>query len=110
MCFIYSCFGVGFLDAISWRMQPSSWNFSDVDDPVLVKMVEDVRNSKDPTEKAKLQKETLMYVNSQHYVVSLPVRVSFTMWQPWLKGYSGETHLGPQNPGALWARVWIDKD
>jgi len=49
----------------------------------------------------------------QHYVVVGPAPVSYALWQPYLKGYSGETGLGRNGARMITtfyaARVWIDQ-
>ena len=101
---------VGFIDMISWHMQPASWNFAEVDDPELVRRVEEIKSTADAAKRTQLTREAHMYDNSQFYTAGLPIRKLFTCWQPWLKGYSGEQHLGSQNPGSLWARCWVNQD
>jgi len=101
---------IGFIDMISWRMKPASWNFGDVDDPELVRRVDAIKAQPDASKRADMEKEALMYVNSQFYVIGTPIRLLGTCWQPWIKGYRAENQLGGQNLGFIWARVWVDRD
>jgi len=101
---------VAFIDMISWHMKPASWNFGETDDPVLVQKVNEIKSTADPTARAALEKKALMYDNSQFYSVGLPVQMQFITWQPWIMSFNGEQHLGSQNIGPLWARVWINRD
>ena len=55
-----------------------------------------------------------LYVAQQHYVISLLNPSSFNVYQPWLKGYSGQSFSmtggssGPMMIGYYAARFWID--
>lgn len=46
-----------------------------------------------------------IYVMSNYWIVSGPPSVTYTFWQPWLKGYSGE--FG--RCALSYSRVWIDQ-
>lgn len=43
----------------------------------------------------------------QHYTIAAPETFSYMVWQPWLKGYSGEVLQWGQ--GIAYARMWISK-
>jgi hypothetical protein len=43
----------------------------------------------------------------QHYTIAAPETFSYMVWQPWLKGYSGEVLQWGQ--GIAYARMWIKK-
>jgi hypothetical protein len=73
-------------------------------------MVNVIKSTADPTARAALEKKALMYDNSQFYTVGLPVQMQYITWQPWIMSFSGEQHLGAQNIGPVWARVWINRD
>ncbi len=101
---------VGFIDMISWRMKPASWNFGDVDDPELIKMVNAIKSEPNANKRADMEKAALVYVNSQFYMACTPTSYRNTCWQPWLKGFKAENQLGGQNYGFVWARVWVDRN
>lgn len=46
-----------------------------------------------------------MHVMSNYWFVSAPPSITYTFWQPWLKGYSGEGGRTTLS----WSRVWIDQ-
>jgi peptide/nickel transport system substrate-binding protein len=53
-------------------------------------------------------------VAQQHFVISLLQPVTFSLYQPWLKGYNGQSQSiwgtnGPKYLGFFAARFWIDK-
>jgi peptide/nickel transport system substrate-binding protein len=53
-------------------------------------------------------------VAQQHFVISLLQPVSFSLYQPWLKGYNGQSQSvwgtnGPKYLGFFAARFWLDK-
>ena len=53
-------------------------------------------------------------VARQHFIISLPQPNLYELCQPWLKGYSGQTHgvigasIGPVLLGYYCARFWVD--
>jgi peptide/nickel transport system substrate-binding protein len=55
-------------------------------------------------------KALVPYLLDLVWVVELPSPMEYTIWQPWVKGYSGEYSVGRGNHGdsALW--IWIDKE
>jgi ABC-type transport system substrate-binding protein len=53
------------------------------------------------------------YVARQHFVISLLIPINFNLYQPWLKGYSGQARSisGQYTPfflGFYGARFWVD--
>jgi len=62
--------------------------------------------STDWEEVYKLWRDVDMHIMEQYWLCSLPPAVNFTLWQPWLKGYSGES-MSRFN-GQQYARWWID--
>jgi len=55
-------------------------------------------------------------VARQHFIISLPQPNLYELCQPWLKGYSGQTHgvigasIGPVLMGFYCARFWVDQN
>jgi hypothetical protein len=48
------------------------------------------------------------YVLDQAYAIPNIQGVTYTLWWPWIKGYSGERSIGYDN--TIWQQyVWIDK-
>jgi peptide/nickel transport system substrate-binding protein len=86
-----------------------AWNFANANDPTYNKMLDTVYVTPDAKERARLMKEANVYGTSQFFVIGLPIRFAYNFWQPWVKGYSGESNLGMYNEGCIYARVWIDQ-
>jgi hypothetical protein len=63
----------------------------------------------------KIVKDANIYVARQHFTVSLCQSNTFNLYQPWLKGYNGQScstsalTSGPQLLFFYPARFWIDK-
>ena len=54
------------------------------------------------------------YVAQQHFTICLVAPTTYTLYQPWLKGYDGQTNsiygaTGPLQLGFYGARFWIDQ-
>ena len=50
------------------------------------------------------------YSIRENWYLWLPLAPEFTIAQPWVKGYNGETNLGGGTFGHVYARLWIDKN
>lgn len=61
-----------------------------------------------PDEVASLMVEADKYSLEKHWAVNLVATTSYSIWQPYLKGYSGES-TGPMGGGVFWARIWLEK-
>jgi len=87
-------------------------NFADIDDPVINELEAScLKNFFDWPKKAALYKEKVPYILEQAYIVVMPLPYSYTFWQPWLKGYTGESIVGYASATGEFARYpWIDKD
>jgi peptide/nickel transport system substrate-binding protein len=57
-------------------------------------------------EQMSLIREADAYATAKYWGVKILPQVVYSAYQPWLKGYSGETYLG----GFEFARFWVDKD
>jgi len=64
--------------------------------------------STDWDEVYRLWRATDRHIMEEYWLCSLPPAVSFTVWQPWLKGYSGESLSRFEDQ--QYARWWIDQD
>jgi hypothetical protein len=71
-------------------------------------MVDKYRDGVDAAAAPKLCQEADMYAITHHWYVGLVPYNSFTIYQPWLKGYSGENTYWAK--GSYYARYWIDQD
>ena len=65
---------------------------------------------KDSAEVSRLLKEFGPYILEQAVAVWLPAADYFTIWQPWLKGYSGEDWLSISHFDEFMQYVWLDQD
>jgi peptide/nickel transport system substrate-binding protein len=85
----------------------STANYTGNNDPVFDAMVDKVSLAPTEDETSKLMRDNEMYILKQHWdIYTMPLKI-YILWQPYLKGYSGEV-LG-QDQGRIWARLWIDK-
>jgi len=64
-------------------------------------------SSTDPAEAQKIFEQMDKYVIEQHWLILAGEHSNYNVWQPYLKGYSGEQlGFGQQ---IMWSRVWIDQ-
>ncbi len=97
------------LTGISKFLSTGVSNYSCNKDPVYDAMVDKAYASLDQADQQRLIIEANDYAITQHWVVSLPPTLTVTVYQPWLKGYSGE-QLGVFTVrGPLCAGFWIDQ-
>ena len=82
-----------------------NWNMNN--DPAYDAIYEKIDKAKTVDELKSLIREADKYGIEQHWGIStFPVSI-YTIYQPYLKGYSGEI-LG-RNPGWIFSHLWIDK-
>jgi ABC-type transport system substrate-binding protein len=63
----------------------------------------------DAAEMQRLSAEADLYIIEHHWMVTiLPSYSQIVVWQPWVKGYSGEILWEGCWAGALRARLWVD--
>jgi len=60
----------------------------------------------DSSEAMNLMQQIDKYYIEQQWQVAACESYAYVLWQPWLKGYSGEGTQWSQ--GVLWSRLWID--
>jgi len=81
-----------------------------VNDPVVQKLhAETLKNYRDEDKRRALLKEKIPYILEKAWWAQLPMPQVYTMWQPWLKGYGGETDVGYFNTGNWVTWAWVDK-
>ena len=97
----------GPLNNIVFRTQYERRNFTHNSDATFEDMYNKIASATSITEAQALVKKADLYALSQHWSVSLFPSHADLVWQPWLKGYSGERVFGEGNP--WYARMWIDK-
>ena len=82
-----------------------------VNDPVYDAMVEAVLAADTIQEQQRLSREASLYVAEQHYNIWGAMVPQFSITQPWVVGYNGETSLGgPGGYNPIVARLWIDSE
>jgi peptide/nickel transport system substrate-binding protein len=86
------------------------WNYCNLDDPRFNNLLEDIAAAASPAERTALFKEANMYCTESFWAVKLPPSYSYSVWQPWLKGYNGELGETMHNPGGMDKWLWIDQD
>jgi ABC-type transport system substrate-binding protein len=74
-------------------------------DPVYDDMYQKVAAAASTDEQKKLIKECDLYTLSHYWGLKVTPIVTYVAYQPWFKGYSGETYLG----GSQFSRFWIDQ-
>ena len=50
-----------------------------------------------------------MHEIAQYPQLWLANPIQYNAHQPWVRGYNGETSLGPENSAVILARLWIDQ-
>jgi peptide/nickel transport system substrate-binding protein len=85
-------------------------NFCQAKDPAYDAKCDQVATSTDMSEVKELTRELDLYLLEQHWGIRLfPINI-YSVWQPYIKGYSGENLLRMGSPGGwLWARFWVDQ-
>jgi peptide/nickel transport system substrate-binding protein len=91
-----------------WRhSKKSTANYTGNNDPALDAMIDNVALALTEDEASKLMRDIDTYILKQHWDINtFPLKI-YTLWQPYLKGYSGEILIHDQ--GRVWARLWVDK-
>ena len=97
------------IGVLGWYTAGERWNAARIDDPYFNDLVNRASASMDREEWRRLCKEAADYQFAQQWVVTLLPVHSFTVWQPWLRGYSGEKSISAYSFGWIAARVWIDQ-
>jgi ABC-type transport system substrate-binding protein len=93
--------------AVRRHSKKSTANFTGNNDPVYDAMVDSVAVAATEDEASKLMRDMEIYLLKQHWDIYIFPLKGYTLWQPYLKGYSGE--IAGQDQGRVWARLWIDK-
>ena len=97
------------IEVLGWYTAGKRWNAARIDDPYFNDLVNRASVSMDREEWRRLCKEAADYQFAQQWVVTLLPVHSFTVWQSWLGGYSGEKSISAYSSGWIAARVWINQ-
>ena len=101
----------GAAGALRFRMHSTSdWNLHKFKDAEVDAKIEAAEAAATMEEQLRLASELDMKLIEQHWYVWGPKAGKFMAVQPWVKGYNGEVHLGPQNRLPIFARLWIDSE
>ncbi len=99
------------------RLQKGSPNnYGMVNDPVCSALYTRVMNATSTDESLRILRDANEYVARQHFSISLPQAMSYSLYQPWLKGYSAQFGStwgvagGPLNLSFYLGRFWIDQN
>jgi peptide/nickel transport system substrate-binding protein len=87
-------------------------NMSGVDDAYVNERVPQIwsfENMQNTALQERLAKEANLRLIEQAYVLQTPVPYVYTMWWPWVKGYSGEYGVGHYDKFGFAMYPWIDK-
>jgi hypothetical protein len=86
-----------------------------VNDPVMDAFYPNALACTGEDELKQITKDVNERIARQHYVVSLLQQSTYSLCQPWLKGYHGQIHSiwmgmgGPSRLSLYGARFWIDR-
>jgi len=109
--YAYSQFELG-TPTLSHYYKDVGWNFANVDDPKYNAMFEEMQAIEPFTNDwYQIQRDMNLYGTQQFWCLGLPAEARFVGWQPWVKGFQGESSLSRYElGGCVNARIWIDQD
>ncbi|MFC1940079.1 ABC transporter substrate-binding protein [Chloroflexota bacterium] len=89
----------------------ASQNLSMVDEPYTNETREAIAANYflDIPKMSKTYKEWLPYFFEQAWIIQTPLPHEYVMWNPWLKGYSGEVTNGNSNQEVWTQYTWLDQ-
>ena len=101
---------IGFYHSIFgplWQnVSTSTWNPAGVREPAYDAMVEAAESATTQEQQQRLVREANMYLVENHWHLWLGRALVFTVTQPWVTGFNGETI----DAGVVVPRLWIDQD
>jgi len=87
-----------------------SWNVGNTDDPFLNDWVDRILTIDDIEESDAEIKAAIVYITDNHWMIAGPHRDNFVFWQPWIRGYNGETSSRAWSWDFRLTHVWVDQD
>jgi peptide/nickel transport system substrate-binding protein len=84
------------------RYSKHTVNLTQNNDAFYDGLYEKFTTSMDQAERTKLVKQAMMYAVAQHWAVNILPTVNYCIYQPWFKGFQGES------TGVDYSRYWID--
>ncbi len=90
---------------------PGLLNASDINDPVVNEAKGKVITAlvADRAEAMRLHKELMKYVLDQAWAIPRVISPFYSLWWPWLKNYSGESHFATVET-TFFDWVWLDQE
>ncbi len=64
----------------------------------------------DQSKRAAAMRDILPYIYEQSWVIQLPDPVIYGMWQPWVRGFHGESGVGHNNENNFAQWIWVDRN
>ncbi len=87
------------------------YNYSVVCDEHVDEVWTEAREIVDEEERNQLLKDLGIYLIEQQYWLHMPTPQVYMLWQPWMKGYSGEVAFGTLNGWyGMYRFTWIDQE
>ena len=80
------------------------YGFDKAPDAVYDKLHDDFIAATDAVSAKKILQDMDQQLIEQHYLIAAPEAYDYIGWQPYLKGYSGESLMWGQ--GIIWSRLW----
>jgi ABC-type transport system substrate-binding protein len=94
-----------------WIKSDAPWNRNRVNDAYIDETIEKALKMFDVKERRALYRELDYHYLRNCYMGIAPVNgYSYTVWQPWLKSYTGQRCLVFLGNDTVMARVWLDQD
>jgi peptide/nickel transport system substrate-binding protein len=84
-------------------------NYGNVQDSAYDAIYQKFMTTTDLQEAKRLVKEAVKYALEQHWTINICPTYTYNVYQPYLKGYSGE-FIGRGALGWLFSRLWVDQD
>ena len=108
MCWYFGAFTINPMNQTGfWRRGLFNWNGYEL--PEFEALGDKYDAILDPKEFKPMTREVGDWVAAHHLWTFLLPQKSSVAYQPWLKGYSGEMHLGSSGSGPIYARLWVDQ-
>ncbi len=89
---------------------PSAINPNAVNSPELNALIDALDEEFDTAERWNIVTDIQLLIISQAWDIPLPVELTYTFWQPWVRGYSGEAEVAYSGPTDVPAYIWLDED
>ena len=105
----------GPLRQMSYFVTGASTNWQLISDPTLDSIYPQALAATSNDQIKALLQQANQVISQQHYMICLTQPSTFTIYQPWLNGFTAQfsafygVPYGPSYPGFYSARVWIDQ-